>query len=271
MPEMTGATAAVSMYKRLQKMTSSLLEKASQLKVDDLTSLQVFEELKSSNQTQLLLQDIKEGLELQLESFNNVTSSIVQQAVLPHLDALESLGNMTSQMIEQHHHQLHKWMIEEPLEKLDSLARLLGNLKPQDWESIRKALPILIPHWIDHHTPKLDLFIKPGTKLSVQLLGFIHQALKDVHFLLQKNIEVALNHRILYSIADMILQKNTKLMSQILILMFRAKDTKVITLTSEDIEQLQDLLVSPKEIYLIITEELLANDKEDDARKRLLL
>lgn len=255
--------SASALLAQLQKMTSSLLEKAS---LNDLTS-HLFEELKSNRE----LKKIKAGLELQLESFNNVTSSIVRKALLPPLESLESLSNMTSQMIEQQSKELQE-LIQEPMEKLDALAGLVSKLKPEHWEAISKALPILIPHWIEHHTPKLELFLKPGTKLSVKALFYIHQALKDWHFLLESILESAMDRDdILRPMADMILQKNTKLMSQILILMFRAEaavDSKVITLTSDDIDQLQKLLVSPKEIYLMMTQEL---NKENAASKSLLL
>ena len=51
---------------------------------------------------------------------------------------------------------------------------------------------------------------------------------------------------------NLILEKNTKLMSQIFILLFKAKNHKdnFITLTLEDIKKLENNLVSPKEIYL---------------------
>ena len=53
---------------------------------------------------------------------------------------------------------------------------------------------------------------------------------------------------------NLILDKNKKLMSQIFILMFKAKKNKAdsITLTLDDIEKLEKSLVSPKDIYLNI-------------------
>ena len=55
-------------------------------------------------------------------------------------------------------------------------------------------------------------------------------------------------------LSNLILDKNTKLMSQIFILMFKAKKNKAdsITLTLDDIEKLEKSLVSPKDIYLNI-------------------
>ena len=55
-------------------------------------------------------------------------------------------------------------------------------------------------------------------------------------------------------LSNLILDKNTKLMSQIFILMFKAKKNKAdsITLTLDDIEKLGKSLVSPKDIYLNI-------------------
>ena len=53
-------------------------------------------------------------------------------------------------------------------------------------------------------------------------------------------------------LSNLILEKNTNLMSQIFILMFKAKNNKddYITLTLEDIKKLEKSLVSPKDIYL---------------------
>ena len=53
-------------------------------------------------------------------------------------------------------------------------------------------------------------------------------------------------------LSNLILDKNTKLMSQIFILLFKAKKKKdkFIMLTSEDIKNLENSLVSPKDIYL---------------------
>ena len=55
---------------------------------------------------------------------------------------------------------------QEPLEKIktdvDAVKGVLENLDPEHVAIAVKAIPILLPHAIDHHTPKLERFIKPG-------------------------------------------------------------------------------------------------------------
>ena len=59
---------------------------------------------------------------------------------------------------------------------------------------------------------------------------------------------------VLHQLGQAILAKNTKLMAQILRLMFRAEKAKgkAISLTLKDIGQLEKLMVSPKDLYLIV-------------------
>ena len=55
---------------------------------------------------------------------------------------------------------------QEPLEKIktdvDAVKGVLENLDPEHVAIAVKAIPILLPDAIDHHTPKLERFIKPG-------------------------------------------------------------------------------------------------------------
>ena len=45
---------------------------------------------------------------------------------------------------------------------VDAVKGVLENLDPEHVAIAVKAIPILLPHAIDHHTPKLERFIKPG-------------------------------------------------------------------------------------------------------------
>ena len=62
-------------------------------------------------------------------------------------------------------------------------------------------------------------------------------------------------------LSNLILEKNTNLMSQIFILMFKAKNNKddYITLTLEDIKKLEKSLVSPKDIYMNVLNYVTSN------------
>ena len=57
-------------------------------------------------------------------------------------------------------------VIQKPLEKIktdiDAVKIVLENLDPEHVAIAIKAIPILLPHAIDHHTPRLERFIKPG-------------------------------------------------------------------------------------------------------------
>ena len=59
---------------------------------------------------------------------------------------------------------------QEPLEKIktdmDAVKGVLENLDPEHLAIAVKAIPILLPHAIDHHTPKLERFIKPGAYVT---------------------------------------------------------------------------------------------------------
>ena len=111
----------------------------------------------------------------------------------------------------------------------------------------------------------------PGTNFTMDELFRIHQSLKNWHFFLETLAKDVINDHnkkdnkdkinlpsqnksssALERLFNLILEKNTKLMSQIFILLFKAKNHKdnFITLTLEDIKKLENNLVSPKEIYL---------------------
>ena len=63
---------------------------------------------------------------------------------------------------------------QEPLEKIktdvDAVKGVLENLDPAHVAIAVKAIPILLPHAIDHHTPKLERFLKPGAYVIFHLL-----------------------------------------------------------------------------------------------------
>ena len=105
--------------------------------------------------------------------------------------------------------------------------------------------------------PKLEEFLKPGTKFTKQELYTVHQSLKEWHIFVQTlqdqtdKSELPTIHRLI----DMILQKNTKLMSFLLVKMVRAKKNEEIVLTSEDLTEIERYLVSPKDFYLQIVDE----------------
>ncbi len=65
---------------------------------------------------------------------------------------------------------------QEPLEKIktdvDAVKRVLENLDPAHFAIAVKAIPILLPHAIDHHTPKLERFLKPGANVIFHLQIF---------------------------------------------------------------------------------------------------
>ena len=80
--------------------------------------------------------------------------------------------------------------------------------------------------------PKLQEFLKPGTEFTTQELFTIHQSLKDGHLFLQtmKNDtddSLPTVHRLI----QIVLDKNTKLMSHILVLMIKSQKEKKLILT----------------------------------------
>ena len=119
----------------------------------------------------------------------------------------------------------------------------------------------MIPYIIEHHTPKLHQFIKPGTKFSMEDLFNIHESLKDFHKMVQDvhNDEDIQKSRTLMKLSNFVLNKNAKLMGHIFRLMLRAKsnEKKVIELSQSDLDTLGSYLVSPKELYLQLSNQLM--------------
>lgn len=139
----------------------------------------------------------------------------------------------------------------------ETIKNIISRLKPEHVDLALKATPILIPHIIEHHTPKLKDFLKPGTEFTTKELFTIHQSLKDWHLFLQ-NMKDDTNEETLptvHRLIQMVLTKNTQLMSYIFALMIRAQKDKKLALTAEDLEQIEMFLVSPKELYLGLVDE----------------
>ena len=65
-----------------------------------------------------------------------------------------------------------------PLEKIKTdvgaVKGVLENLDPEHVAIVVKAIPILLPHAIDHHTPKLERFIKPGVYVLYLLSSLVN-------------------------------------------------------------------------------------------------
>ena len=83
---------------------------------------------------------------------------------------------------------------------------------------------------------------------------------QDVH-----NDEDIQQSKTLMKLSNFVLDKNAKLMGHIFRLMLRAKSNKekVIELSQEDLDALESFLVSPKELYLQISSQLI-NEKIND-------
>ena len=86
----------------------------------------------------------------------------------------------------------------------------------------------------------------------------IHNSLTDLHRFVAKTRDNFVREKspTLTTMSDMIIDKNIKLMRTILVLMVKAdrsdKSDKSFLLSQEDIEQLQEYLVSPSDIYSIL-------------------
>ena len=147
--------------------------------------------------------------------------------------------------------------MEKVQSDFEAIKTVISRLKPEHVQIALKATPILIPHIIEHHTPKLQEFLKPGTAFTVEELFTIHQSLKDWHLFVQNiqdqtdKLELPTVHRM----TEMVLQKNTLLMGYILGMMVRAQKDKSLVLTSEDLVKIESFLVSPKDLYLQLIDE----------------
>ena len=75
--------------------------------------------------------------------------------------------------------------MEKVQSDFEAIKTVISRLKPEHVQIALKATPILIPHIIEHHTPKLEEFLKEGTIFTVEELFTIHQSLKDWHLFVE--------------------------------------------------------------------------------------
>ena len=83
----------------------------------------------------------------------------------------------------------------------------------------------------------------------------IHKSLGDLHNFISDTRKGFVSDKTptLVNMSDLIIKKNVHLMRTILVLMVRAdRADKNVRLTQEDIDELQEYLVSPADIYSIL-------------------
>ena len=130
--------------------------------------------------------------------------------------------------------------------------------KMKDLKLAMAVIPKLVPYVLEANTPKLKTFLKVGTRFTLNELYQIHNSLTDLHRFVAKTRDNFVREKspTLTTMSDMIIDKNIKLMRTILVLMVKAdrsdKSDKSFLLSQEDIEQLQEYLVSPSDIYSIL-------------------
>ena len=146
-----------------------------------------------------------------------------------------------------------------------SLKNILGPMgfkeppvKMKDLRLAMTIIPKLMPYVLEANTPKLKTIVKVGTRFTLNELYQIHTSLKDLHKFVSKIRDTFVREKAptLIKMTDMVIDKNVKLMRTILVLMVRAdradRADKSVLLTPEDIEELQEYLVSPSDIYSIL-------------------
>ena len=146
-----------------------------------------------------------------------------------------------------------------------SLKNILGPMgfkeppvKMKDLRLAMTIIPKLMPYVLEANTPKLKTIVKVGTRFTLNELYQIHTSLKDLHKFVSKIRDTFVREKAptLIKMSDMVIDKNVKLMRTILVLMVRAdradRADKSVLLTPEDIEELQEYLVSPSDIYSIL-------------------
>ena len=70
---------------------------------------------------------------------------------------------------------------------MDGVKRIIENLDPEHVAIVVKAIPIILPDALDHHTPKLEKFIKPGT-LQISTVGLLCYRYFLQYNLLEKSV-----------------------------------------------------------------------------------
>jgi len=128
-------------------------------------------------------------------------------------------------------------------------------LKAQDLKLAMTVFPKILPYILEANTPKLETFLKVGTKFSLGELYQIHKSLVDLHRFagkLRDGFDDDSSHT-LAKLSEMVMEKNIHLMRTILVFMVRAdKNDKNLFLEEEDIRELQKYLVSPSDLYSTI-------------------
>ena len=160
----------------------------------------------------------------------------------------------------------YSYIFQTPLHQIQKdtsfIIKYLENIKPDHVEIIIKAFPLLLPNIIEHHSPKLSDFIKPGLEIQLQDLSDIlnglkgwHSFIETVKFKTEKVEKLQKLPKAVFNIMYLLLEKNTRLMSQIFQLMIEAKKSSKdsVTLTSEDIQEFDSNIVSPRNVYLSLT------------------
>ena len=220
----------------------------SQIKKDFVYYLLLFSNQTANVLTELQPKQVLNRLNIFMKPSMDILNTVMKTLTNHFEWKLESFHNFTDELI------------IEPIDKMktdmESFQNLLQKLKPEHVDMALKALPILIPYVIDHHTPKLHQILKPGTKFTVEELFKIHQSLKEFHQIVKdfqddKDVKQSQN---LLDLTNFVLSKNTKLMGHVFVLMVRAKrnSEKMIELSKSDLDTLEEYLISPKEMYLKI-------------------
>lgn len=128
-------------------------------------------------------------------------------------------------------------------------------VKAQDLKLAMTVLPKILPYILEANTPKLETFLKVGTRFTLGELYQIHKSLVDLHKFVSKlrdGFEDG-SSQTLVKMSEMVMEKNIHLMRTILVFMVRAdKHDKSLLLEDEDIKELQKYLVSPSDLYSIV-------------------
>ena len=128
-------------------------------------------------------------------------------------------------------------------------------VKVKDLRMAMRLIPTLMPYVLEANTPKLKSFLKVGTRFTLNELFQVHSSLRDLHNFVAKMRDGFVTEKAptLIKMSDLIIEKNVHLMRTVLVLMVRAdRSDKNVLLTQEDIDQLQEYLVSPSDIYSIL-------------------
>jgi hypothetical protein len=193
----------------------------------------------SQNSTKIKIKD-KNGSDSEEESDENTTDS-------PPNFLMERIKDLQS----------FQTGIGSSLKNLLSPMDYLKNspVKVKDLQMAMRIIPTLMPYVLEANTPKLKAFLKVGTRFTLNELFQIHNSLKDLHNFVAKMRDGFVNEKAstLIKMTDLIIEKNVHLMRTVLVLMVRAdRSDKNVLLSQEDINELQEYLVSPSDIYSIL-------------------